>query len=297
MPMFWNPRRPLGRRVSPPPGPPAPHRRGRPAAAPAQAAPGRFGLPTCALTYAGKADTWTVFNALTRDVLGDAMVGDILGHPEDGSAILPMRSGMVVVMSINAQMPLPDQQDDLAQRAIWDGWRGRGARWRRHAIVGAFGTAASLEAARDAAAAVLKVAAILASTTDAEGVNWKGNPLFHRAADFVTHCQADAIPPQVVIHPQFYEAVGPDGRPGLGAVTRGMRMFGLPELDYLPGGEPGAVCNRLFNLSAYLLANGPVLGDGDTVGICGQVQGHVRHVRDHAGELMLSVAERRAGAG
>lgn len=46
-----------------------------------------------------------------------------------------------------------------------------------------------------------------------------------------------------------------------------MRFLGLPEIEHPATGEDaGTLYNRVMNVSAYMIASGPVLKDGDTIG-------------------------------
>ena len=77
--------------------------------------------------------------------------------------------------------------------------------------------------------------------------------------------------------------------PKLYAETYGLAAFGLPELiDETGCPDPVASHSRLLNLASYLIANGQVIGDGETVG---NDQGGVRvhHFRGGSGQLMLAL--------
>jgi hypothetical protein len=61
--------------------------------------------------------------------------------------------------------------------------------------------------------------------------------------------------------------VGKDGERTSSGFTAGMAALGLMELETQHCPEPpGELKDRLLGLAGYLLENGPVIRDGDTVG-------------------------------
>jgi len=109
-------------------------------------------------------------------------------------------------------------------------------------------------------------AAVLASCPEALGVFWTSAalviqpPLFR---DFATKI-LPAGPP-LYIWVDFQVGKGPSGKT-IG-FTRGMEALGHMEFETEDSPEPpGGLRERFFGLANYVLENGPVIRDGDTIG-------------------------------
>lgn len=80
----------------------------------------------------------------------------------------------------------------------------------------------------------------------------------------------------------------PDGTSGL--FTTGLAPLGHMEIE-IPriAMDPGELREWLLNIMYYLLEKGPVLKDGDTIGMTAEQQIHIRHTSSsygHAGKVM-----------
>jgi hypothetical protein len=106
--------------------------------------------------------------------------------------------------------------------------------------------------------------AVLATCPEAVGVFWTHAalviqpPLFR---DFAT----EMIERPLYIWVDF--RVGPNAKGRASGFTTGMESLGLMELETEDSPEPpGELRDRFFGLANYLLDNGPVIRDGDTIG-------------------------------
>jgi hypothetical protein len=179
--------------------------------------------------------------------------------------------------------------DDLAQRAAWPEARAKSPTWRSHVVVSGFGKPKTLAEARGYAEEVMFVASVLARESGASAVGWPARGLFRPAAAFAERVGQTPLPADILIRCLWRGMPRPGGA-GLGATTRGLHLFDLPEIDHPPTGEdPGTINDRLHNLASYLITNGPVLKDGDTIGIDARAMARIRHARDAAGRLVLQV--------
>jgi hypothetical protein len=110
------------------------------------------------------------------------------------------------------------------------------------------------------------VASIIATCPQTIGVYW-GNatlvispPVFR---DFATKMLPGGLP--LFIWIDFRVGPGENGK--MAGFTHGMQAFDLLELETLNSLEPpGELRERFFGLACYLIENGPVIKDGDTVG-------------------------------
>jgi hypothetical protein len=243
----------------------------------------------CYITYKSDRELRNILSPLVEGALTGRLTGDISGDASVGPLLLPMRSATVAVMLVDAPLPLPAISDDQARFLGWSSWRIESLTWRRHAIVTALSNATSLPEARALAEEVIFVAAALAEKSGARGVEWVPSVLFYPAAEFVRRALSRPLPPELLFRLDWRGYLPPAG-PGLGATTRGLRSFGLPEFDCPPTGEkPDRIYHRLMNLSSYLLANGMVLNDGDTIGFDEQRQARIRHSPDTGGLFRLII--------
>ena len=96
------------------------------------------------------------------------------------------------------------------------------------------------------------------------------------------------MPVQLLVRCNWRVEPGREKLPGVSATTLGLDSLGLPEIKQSPSQEnPVALRNRLLNLAAYLIVNGPVFRDGDTIGIDERSQARVRHGHDDSGKAIL----------
>jgi hypothetical protein len=112
--------------------------------------------------------------------------------------------------------------------------------------------------------------------TGALGVYWGSARQLIRADVFngIAHDAEDGSLP-VVLWVDFRAFVD-DGRAAL--FTVGLRAFGLMELEIAPSDRPAGDLRELaMGVATYLIEQGPVLGDGDTVGATDEQRVVVRH--------------------
>jgi hypothetical protein len=109
-------------------------------------------------------------------------------------------------------------------------------------------------------------ASILATSPQAVGVFWTHAALVVQPAlfrEFATEMLPDALP--LYIWVDFRVGKAPSGK-SVGFTT-GMEALGHMELETQGSPEPpGELRERLFGLASYVLINGPVIRDGDTIG-------------------------------
>ena len=222
----------------------------------------------CYLTYRGAPPDQPTIRAIL-----DAMPGDGAPRP------------LIASMSLPAPYPVSDIADDVEQRGAWPNWREESRSWKGHVILFALSKDKSFEAKRVEAAQLLHAAAAVAPATGADSVAWSGSLVFRPTAAFAAAIKQDGPPVTVLVRSLWTNA--PDGRGGE-MRTRGLAALGLAEFHHAATGEPpDAIYNRIMNLCAYVLTNGPVLKDGNTFGTDDRAAMRVRETRDEAGAPML----------
>lgn len=244
---------------------------------------GMLGLPLCFLAYANGVPKPTVAARLVREALGP----HLKGGPDHLDNLFLTHSGAIFLMLAAASLPPGMVKDDAGQRIAWPGLKPQTVRWRGHAIVSTLTRPTSHAAAQAVARDVLGAAAGLASGSGAAGVSWAASQLFHPAEAFVAAVGRTPLPPEILVRLDWHGTPAPAG-PGMGATTDGLSHFGLPELAHPPSGEePAVIQDRLLNLAAYQLENGPVLNPDDTVGTDDRVQARIERPRMGDGKVLV----------
>ena len=196
---------------------------------------------------------------------------------------------LISLMAMPVAFPADELTDDLAQRQAWPNWRADSKAWRSHIIAMVMGFGDTLPATRERAGNLLQLVAAAASQTGASGVGWSATALFHPTASFAAMVARAPVPVDCVVRCVWRGQPRP-AEPGMGLKTVGLGTFSLPEIDHPPTGEdPVTVYNRVMNLSTYLMDNGSVLKDGDTIGADAHASMRIQHDRSPQGALQLAL--------
>jgi hypothetical protein len=131
--------------------------------------------------------------------------------------------------------------------------------------------------------ALANLAAAVIDTSPAIGVYWELADAVWPAAEFRDEVDQSGKDPPVrmcvsVKLAKDAEYPNPGGGPAYLGLTRGLAAFDLMEIEargYL--GKPLKLANMLLNMATYLIACGPVIGDGHTFGYEGERKFNVRH--------------------
>jgi len=203
-----------------------------------------------------------------------------------GHAFAPVgnENNMVVadgvhVMIMNMGVPAPINMQVLASRAsrYFSGAEAVLKRHKSHIVVAAIGQdRASLKAAR----AITAVAgALMQMYQSATALIWCENVTTAResALSLCANAFSDDLP--LVLWIGFHPFQR-DGKPGV--LTLGLANFVGREIEMVGGAsEIKQVVSNAFDISRYLLVNGPVLNDGNTMDI-GLASMRVRHLNSKA---------------
>lgn len=139
-----------------------------------------------------------------------------------------------------------------------------------HVIVAALKESRGHTDAINLAGAVMSVASCLCDVVSAIGVYWVTGETVTPAQRFQSYTEqlfGGAAPIEVWV--QFIWLDGPpkDGARTIGVITTGLMPFIGREIEFLPAPlHPRVIADRLTGTISYLLSNGPVLRDGDTLG-------------------------------
>ncbi|MGE5416081.1 MAG: DUF4261 domain-containing protein [Acidobacteriota bacterium] len=111
-----------------------------------------------------------------------------------------------------------------------------------------------------------QLTASVAEATDAIGVYWGSGTVVQSRDVFVNQAKKmDSGSLPVMLWTEFRLQKRPDGSFDL--ITTGMEALGLMEIEILGSKKtPLELVDFVHNIASYLLINGPVIRDGDTVG-------------------------------
>ncbi|PTL77318.1 DUF4261 domain-containing protein [Vitiosangium sp. GDMCC 1.1324] len=195
---------------------------------------------------------------------------------QEGDTLSFELQGAVVTLTL-MRAPIPWRDLEGPARAAWH-WPEAVDRLKAHS---AHVIVAVLAPGMDRISTMLlltRVVAAVASTADASGVYWGEGPVVNAPDDFVDEAKRtshERLPLYLWI--AFQLVRNSDGTFTL--CTSGMKAFGLMELELVASRtKPAELVDRAFNFAHYLLDHGPVLKDGDTIGLSAQERFRVRHV-------------------
>jgi hypothetical protein len=211
---------------------------------------------------------------LSRSKLAEhfATWDDVLTPPEiekgDGSLTFSHGDDLFIVMLMPAPIPAEDLKGPIATTWLWPGVASDMASHKGHLIVTAVAASGDVDPVEHRKVLTQVVASVVASTEGALGVYWGEAGLLIKGGVFVGIAK-EMLPHDTALMLWVDFRVGPvDQESGLSyGFTDGLEELGLMELVTENATEsPGDLRERLMNIAAYLVANGPVIADGNTVG-------------------------------
>ena len=108
--------------------------------------------------------------------------------------------------------------------------------------------------------------AVLASSETALGVFWSNGALIIPKPIFIEFA-LDVLPEGAPLYIWVDFRVGQDGNSMSSGFTQGMEALGHKEIEVTKAPESvPELRERLYALAGYLVENGPVINDGDTIG-------------------------------
>ncbi|MGE5417829.1 MAG: DUF4261 domain-containing protein [Acidobacteriota bacterium] len=130
-------------------------------------------------------------------------------------------------------------------------------------------TETTVDTSTDALARVMtltRMSAAAAAKSDSVGVYWDAGGVIQEAQEFIFSAEEmskDELPLNLWIDFRIEDAPGERFK----LFTTGMRVFGHREIEVRPARiNPDEILSTVFNVACYLLLNGPVIKDGNTIG-------------------------------
>jgi hypothetical protein len=204
-------------------------------------------------------------DAIQRDLKATWPSLPALGKAEKKDITLAFSVGeaSVILGLMPAPIPWSDLQGPCATSWLWPEAASVLKQHRNHLIVTVMGDENPLNRAKLLSMAT---ASILATCPQAVGVYW-GDATLVISPKLFREFATQMLPGGLPLYIWIDFRIGRNESGGCSGFTTGMKAFGHMELETLNSPEPpGELRERFFGLACYLIENGPVIRDGDTVG-------------------------------
>ena len=197
---------------------------------------------------------------------------------EEDSNVIVMCGDEAVGVLVHVPAPVPEgEAEECADgNFFWPGGREEVAQHRSHVVVASLhnGDATPVQTAL----AVSRLALVALELFDGIGVYWGNACVCHSRHVFELFCNEmspDHLPLPVWLRFDLFRA----SDDAIGVCTTGMAQFGLMEIEVdRCTMSPRDLCEFVADLAHYLVLNGPVIQDGNTVGQSADQRIRVRHL-------------------
>jgi hypothetical protein len=185
--------------------------------------------------------------------------------------VLSVAGVALAVMFVDAPLPEPSYGDALRLDRIWPKDAANAMRAHRAHVVVGMAQEINPKTALAEASAVTLLAAALSELLPAMAMIWVTAASITSPPSLRTHAQRLATAVPLDIWTQLEWLDGPptaDGKRTLAVLTHGLRPFVGRELEFAPRPlDPPTIALRVLGTCEYLIINGPVIKDGDTLGV------------------------------
>jgi hypothetical protein len=191
---------------------------------------------------------------------------DVTCDAQDGRCVVIMRGEQMI--GVLAHMPAPIPEGEAEHHAdgnfLWPEGKEIASQHRSHVIVTTMG--GQEEPPVDAALTLTRLALVGLRLFDGLGVYWGNASVSNSREAFENFCEdlsEDSLPVPMWLRFQLVKAEEDE----FGIYTLGMQQFGLMDIEVDQSTmEIGDLFSFVSNIAHYLIKNGPVIGDGNTVG-------------------------------
>ena len=210
---------------------------------------------------------------------------------EEDTLSLQLGDSLVVMAKMPAPFPWKDLEGPCATSILWKNAAQEVKRHTIHWIVTVHGELAPVMLSTRLTQVT---AAAMASCPAAIGVYW-GNATLIVPKNIFIEFAKEVLPHGPPLHVWVDFRVGRDSETTSSGFTAGMKALGHMEFETQRSPEPpGELRERLLALAGYVVENGPVIRDGDTVGEDAQERIRVVYSNSsfgHEGKVMRLVYE------
>ncbi len=181
----------------------------------------------------------------------------------DGTLSLQIGNSGVIMARMPAPIPWTDLEGPCATSILWRNAAEEVKRHTRHWIVTVNG---ELDPLALSTLLTQTTAAAMAACSSAIGVYW-GNATMIVPKNIFIDFAKEVLPHGPPLHVWVDFRVGKDSEQSSAGFTTGMTALGHMEFEAQNSPEPpGELRERFLALAGYVVENGPVIKDGDTVG-------------------------------
>lgn len=223
--------------------------------------------------------------ARVKSRFADALNIPVSAQPDQtgGALLIDMGGVLVTVMSIDRPMPPDAYHRGLELNHRWEDAPAAMQAHKAHFIVATLSEVDGYNEALNGTICVSLVAAALAESSDSVGVMWSTGQALTEAGLFVSEIEGlktPEIPALVWVSLDVYRGEPTsNGEPTFTMYTTGLRPFVGRELEFAPTvASPNELATRMIGTSQYLIQNGLVLADGDTLGVSEQERIRARYM-------------------
>jgi hypothetical protein len=194
---------------------------------------------------------------------------------DDSTFSFDTEEGRIICGLIPARIPWEELEGPCETSPFWENATKEMKEHKAHLIV----TASPREEDSVAGARLLtKAVAAVLKTNGVIGVYWGAGTLVNSSETFLEHSaqmSAECLPLYLWIDFR----VVPDEENTLTLFTTGMEALGFMEIEMVQSqAEPEEAVDLAFNFAHYLLENGPVLKDGDSIGMSETQHVQIQHM-------------------
>lgn len=188
-------------------------------------------------------------------------VSDI--EEKDGTLSLQIGDAGLIMAKMPAPIPWSELEGPCATSILW---RNSVAEVKKHSIHWIVTVNGQLDPVALSRLLTQATAAAMAACQTAIGVYW-GNATLVIPKNIFIDFAKEMLPHGPPLHIWVDFRVGKDSQTSSSGFTAGMKALGLMEFEALESPEsPSELRERLLALAGFVVENGPVIRDGDTVG-------------------------------
>lgn len=194
---------------------------------------------------------------------------------------------ILAIMYVDQPLPKDATERPLAYNQTWPDAKTQMQKHTAHVIAAVFKSDKGFGAARQSAVDLTLLTAALIKSHPALAVIWtEGNTISAPATVFeaLKQISEQSFPLDFWLQVYPYRPPSiPEGEKVIGFMTEGLIPFVGREIQFEPAPlSPQEIASRVLNIALYLLTQGPVLKDGETLGMSEAEKIHIRHLPEGA---------------
>jgi hypothetical protein len=213
-------------------------------------------------------------------------IADFASPRNPGSlALFSVNGTLLTAMFVGASLPFEEWDFAAKQNLVWPEARKMMEGHRAHIVIAPLNAATTFIDLKKQAQTVTAVAITMASLTPTVAAIWATGQAITKVQDFINAAPSvDKGEPAAPIWIGMLIGRGSktdQGEVTIGAMTTGLEPFIGREIDFEPTPVPMlTVAHRLVGVMQYLLTQGPVLKDGDSIGISPTERIRAKHLAE-----------------